>query len=171
MPTERPNLPTTANGTPIPWVAMSKHRTHTQCLAKNVCWICGKPLGRHLSWVTPVGNAFALLAHHAPAHLSCAELMQEQQLKSMTLLWTARAPLSPLTRFEDGITNTFAVLMPYPERPPVWRHPSNAIVTRDEALQALAEAYNEQALTCQSPEELVDLQHALRTALEQFTPA
>jgi hypothetical protein len=171
MPTKRPNLQTTPAGTPIPWVAMSKHRSHTGCLTKKLCWICGVPLGVHLSWVTPVGNAFALLAHHAPAHLTCAELMQEQQLKQMTLLWTARAPLTPITRFDDGITNTFAVIMPTPERPPVWRHPSNDLVTRQEALHALTEAFNEQAKSCQSAEELIALQDALRQTIDQFTPA
>jgi hypothetical protein len=171
MPTNRPNLPTTAHGTPIPWLNMSKHRSHTQCLAKNVCWICGAPLGRYLSWVTPVSNAFSLLAHHAPAHLSCAELMQEQQLTSMTLLWTAKAPLERLKRFEDGVTNTFGVLMPLPARPPVWRHPSQDAVARQDALHALTEAYEEEAKNCQSPEELIELQAALRQAIEFYSPA
>jgi hypothetical protein len=169
MPKERPDLLTTAAGVPIPWVAMAKTRSFTGCLKTQQCWICGEKLGIHLAFVTPIAAAFSLLDTHPPAHTRCAELMQEQQ-QDNTLLWVCRAPASSLTRFEDGITNTFQVLMPTPMHCPIWRRLGGQLIERAESIQLLQEAYNTAAPNCQSPDELLELQNALMHAIDHFTP-
>lgn len=169
MPKDRPDLLTSKTGTPIPWVSMAKHRTFTGCLKTQQCWICGEKLGRNIAFVTPVAAAFSLLDTHPPTHVSCAELMQEQQ-QEISLLWTCRAPSSPLTRFEDGITNTFQVLMPTPLIYPIWRHPGKKLIERAESIQLLQDAYNATAPNCQSADELLELQNALVHAIDHFTP-
>jgi hypothetical protein len=171
-----PELPLTAGGVPLPWIHQAKDRSHTRCLALHWCWVCGRPLGAHLCFVTDTAAVFSNSAYHAPMHRDCAELMQSMQpeKEGLTALWTVKKTQGGLKtprRFNDGITNTFHCLMGPPVVPPVWQHPDRRPATRMEVVDALEEHFRAAVTTAVDKEEIVDLDFTLTRALAQFLPA
>ena len=83
MPRRIASLPRDHRGFPVPWfVAWVNGEPDFRCVAEGrvaealrskVCWVCGEPLGRYMTFVTGPLTAVNGTAAEPPAHHDCAE--------------------------------------------------------------------------------------------------
>lgn len=81
LPRRMRSLPQDARGFPVPWfVVWADGKPDFRCVAPgkvedairhNLCWVCGEPLGRFLSFVTGPLCAVNGTAAEPPAHHDC----------------------------------------------------------------------------------------------------
>jgi hypothetical protein len=82
MPARIAKLPVDARGYPVPkfveWIDGAPDfrcidfRYWLRCVRKQLCWVCGEPLGRHMAFVIGPMCAINRVSSEPPSHLECA---------------------------------------------------------------------------------------------------
>jgi hypothetical protein len=83
LPDRMKDLPVSAKGYPVPYFVkyidgvpdfrVMDEEKYARCLKNNVCWCCGKPLGRYKAFVGGPLVAINKISAEPPLHRDCAE--------------------------------------------------------------------------------------------------
>ena len=158
-----PDLATTPEGIPIPWVHMNKTRTLAQCCRYRRCWICGDPLTKREAYVVGVATTLSYTVDRPPACPDCARYFLSLQPPDSPILalWICHHRDGYPQRFETGITvenpagktlSEFQLVTQLPNHVEWFATPTTQATT-DQVKAAIDAYFNDRLRTCPHAEE------------------